>query len=78
MAYNMLDEELEGYLQLVKTDTETGKAVKIANTAFALYKVDDKGNKTRIWMDRSCQRAGSAAKKTDVFYTRCGWPDENA
>ena len=36
MTYNVLDEELEGYLQLIKTDTETGKAVKIANTAFAL------------------------------------------
>ena len=36
MTFNVLDEELEGYLQLIKTDTETGKAVKIANTAFAL------------------------------------------
>ena len=35
MTYNVLDEELEGYLQLIKTDTETGKAVKIANTALA-------------------------------------------
>ena len=25
MVYNVLDEELEGYLQLVKTDTETGR-----------------------------------------------------
>ncbi len=32
MTYNVLDEELEGYLQLIKTDTETGRAVKIANT----------------------------------------------
>ena len=39
MTYNILDEELEGYLQLIKTDTETGKAVKIANTAFALYRL---------------------------------------
>lgn len=51
MAYNVLDEELEGYLQLVKTDTETGKAVKIANTAFALYKLDDKGNRTQATYD---------------------------
>ena len=36
MTFNVLDEELEGYLQLIKTDTETGKAVKIANTSFAL------------------------------------------
>ena len=67
MTYNVLDEELEGYLQLIKTDTETGKAVKIANTAFALYKLDDKGNKTRISMIDPA--SGNATKKTDVFYT---------
>ena len=67
MTYNILDEELEGYLQLIKTDTETGKAVKIANTSFALYKLDDKGNKTRISMIDPAN--GSATKKTDVFYT---------
>ena len=67
MTYNILDEELEGYLQLIKTDTETDKAVKIANTAFALYKLDDKGNKTRISMIDPA--SGSATKKTDVFYT---------
>ena len=67
MTYNVLDEELEGYLQLIKTDTETGGAVKIANTSFALYKLDDKGNKTRISMIDPA--SGSATKKTDVFYT---------
>ena len=67
MTYNILDEELEGYLQLIKTDTETGKAVKIANTSFALYKLDDNGNKTRISMIDPA--SGSATKKTDVFYT---------
>ena len=67
MTFNVLDEELEGYLQLIKTDTETGRAVKIANTAFALYKLDDKGNKTRISMIDPA--SGSATKKTDVFYT---------
>ena len=67
MTYNILDEELEGYLQLIKTDTETGRAVKIANTSFALYKLDDKGNKTRISMIDPA--SGSATKKTDVFYT---------
>ena len=67
MTYNILDEELEGYLQLIKTDTETGKAVKIANTSFALYKLDDKGKKTRISMIDPA--SGSATKKTDVFYT---------
>ena len=67
MTYNVLDEELEGYLQLIKVDNETGKAVKIANTSFALYKLDDKGNKTRISMIDPA--SGSATKKTDVFYT---------
>ena len=66
-TFNVLDEELEGYLQLIKTDTETGKVVKIANTSFALYKLDDKGNKTRISMIDPA--SGSATKKTDVFYT---------
>lgn len=67
MTYNILDEGLEGYLQLIKTDTETGKAVKIANTAFALYRLDEKDRKTRISMIDPA--SGSATKKTDVFYT---------
>ena len=67
MTYNVLDEELEGYLQLTKTDTETGKAVKIANTAFTLYRLDEKDRKTRISMIDPA--SGSATKKTDVFYT---------
>ena len=67
MTYNVLDEELEGYLQLIKTDTETDKAVKIANTSFALYKLDDKSNKTRISMIDPA--SGDATKKTNVFYT---------
>ena len=67
MTFNVLDEELEGYLQPIKTDTETGKAVKIANTAFALYRLDEKDRKTRISMIDPA--SGSATKKTDVFYT---------
>ena len=67
MTFNVLDEELEGYLQLIKTDTETGKAVKIANTVFALYRLDEKDRKTRISMIDPA--SGSATKKTDVFYT---------
>lgn len=70
MTYNVLDEELEGYLQLIKTDTETGKAVKIANTAFALYRLDGEDRKTRISMIDPA--SGSATKKTDVFYTDAG------
>ena len=67
MTFNVLDEELEGYLQLIKTDTETGRAVKIANTAFALYRLDEKDRKTRISMIDPA--SGSATKKTDEFYT---------
>lgn len=67
MTFNVLDEELEGYLQLIKIDNETGKAVKIANTSFALYKLDDKSNKTRISMIDPA--SGDATKKTNVFYT---------
>ncbi|SKA94300.1 hypothetical protein SAMN02745178_02495 [Gemmiger formicilis] len=67
MTFNVLDEELEGYLQLIKTDTETGRAVKIVNTAFALYRLDEKDRKTRISMIDPA--SGSATKKTDVFYT---------
>ena len=67
LTFNVLDEELEGYLQLIKTDTETGKAVKIANTAFALYRLDEKDRKNRISMIDPA--SGSATKKTDVFYT---------
>ena len=67
MTFNVLDEELEGYLQLIKTDTETGGAVKIANAAFALYRLDEKDRKTRISMIDPA--SGSATKKTDVFYT---------
>ena len=67
MTFNVLDEELEGYLQLIKTDTETGRAVKIANTSFALYRLDEKDRKTRISMIDPA--SGNATKKTDVFYT---------
>ena len=67
MTFNVLDEELEGYLQLIKTDTETGKAVKIGNTAFALYRLDEKDRKTRISMIDPA--SGDATKKTNVFYT---------
>ena len=67
MTYNVLDEELEGYLQLIKTDTETGRAVKIANPSFALYRLDEKDRKTRISMIDPA--SGNATKKTDVFYT---------
>ena len=67
MTYNVLDERLENCCSSSRPTPETGKAVKIANTAFALYKLDDKGNKTRICMIDPA--SGSATEKTDVFYT---------
>lgn len=67
MTYNVLDEELEGYLQLVKVDAETGKAVKIANTAFSIYALHENGEETLVEMTDPA--SGSAWAKTSVFYT---------
>lgn len=70
MTFNILDEELEGYLQLIKVDAETGKAVKIANTAFEIYRVLEDGRTKIISMPDPA--SGSAAVKTTTFYA-----DEN-
>lgn len=70
VTYNILDEEMEGYLKLVKVDAETGKAVKLANTAFAIYKINDDGSRERLSMIDP--DSGDPTVKTDVFYT-----DEN-
>ena len=69
LTYNILDEELEGYLQLVKIDAETGKAVKMVNTSFSIYYITD-GQEKLIEMNDPA--SGSATKKTSVFTT-----DEN-
>ena len=61
---------MEGYLKLVKVDAETGKAVKLANTAFAIYKLNDDGSRERVSMIDP--DSGDPTVKTDVFYT-----DEN-
>ena len=67
VAYNILDEEMEGYLKLVKVDAETGKAVKLANTAFAIYMIHEDGTRERLSMvDPS---SGDPTEKTNVFYT---------
>lgn len=65
MAYSILDEELEGYLQLIKIDAETGKPVKIADTAFQIYKIAEDGTETLVEMNDS----GDATAKTTTFYT---------
>ena len=75
MTYNVLDEELEGYLQLIKTDTETGKTVKIANAAFALYRLDEKDRKTRISMIDPSQR--QRHQENGCVLHRCRRPYEN-
>ena len=67
MTYNILDEELEGYLQLVKLDIETGKPVKIADTAFNLYYIAEDGRETLVEMNDP--KSGNAWAKTSTFYT---------
>lgn len=67
MTYNVLDEELEGYLQLVKIDAETGKPVKIADTSFQIYKIEEDGTETLLEMPDP--DSGSATAKTSTFYT---------
>ena len=67
VTYNILDEEMEGYLKLIKVDAETGKAVKLANTSFAIYMIHEDGTKERLSMvDPS---SGDPTEKTNVFYT---------
>ena len=67
MSFHVLDEELEGYLQLIKTDAETGKAVKIADTAFSIYRIAENGRADLVEM--TDPQSGSATAKTTVFYT---------
>ena len=70
LTYNVLNEELEGYLQLIKIDAETGKPVKIADTAFQIYKIEADGTETLLEMPDP--DSGDATAKTSTFYT-----DEN-
>ena len=67
MAYNILDEELEGYLQLIKVDAETGEAVKLAKTAFSIFYIKDDGSMEIVQMNDPA--SGNATAKTSVFYT---------
>lgn len=67
MTYNILDEEIEGYLQLVKIDAETGKAVKLAKTAFSVYRIREDGEIELVEMNDPA--SGNATAKTSVFYT---------
>ena len=67
MTYNVLNEELEGYLQLIKIDAETGKPVKIADTAFQIYHILENGTEELIEMPDL--DSGSATAKTSTFYT---------
>lgn len=67
MSFHVLDEELEGYLQLIKTDVETGKPVKLADTAFSLYRIAENGRADLVEM--TDPQSGSATAKTSVFYT---------
>ena len=67
MTYTVLNEELEGYLQLIKIDAETGKPVKIADTAFQIYKIEADGTETLLEMPDP--DSGDATAKTSTFYT---------
>ena len=67
MTYNVLNEELEGYLQLIKIDAETGKPVKIADTAFQIYRIAEDGTETLLEMPDP--DSGSATTKISTFYT---------
>ena len=67
ITYSILDEELEGYLQLVKIDIETGKPVKIADTTFNLYYIAEDGRETLVEMNDP--KSGNAWAKTSTFYT---------
>ena len=67
ITYNILDEELEGYLQLVKIDIETGKPVKIADTAFNIYYIAEDGRETLVEINDP--KSGNAWAKTSTFYT---------
>ena len=67
ITHNILDEELEGYLQLVKIDIETGKPVKIADTAFNIYYIAEDGRETLVEMNDP--KSGNAWAKTSTFYT---------
>lgn len=67
LTYNVLDEEMEGYLRLVKIDAETGKAVRMADTAFAVYRLHEDGTRERLSM--ADPDSGDPTEKTDVFYT---------
>ena len=67
MAFNILDEQLEGYLQLAKVDAETGEVVKLANTAFSIFSIGEDGVLQLVEM--TDPRSGDVTKKTSVFYT---------
>ena len=67
MTYTVLNEELEGYLQLIKVDAETGKPVKIADTAFQIYKIEADGTETLLEMPDPDSE--NATTKTSTFYT---------
>lgn len=67
MTYNVLDEELEGYLCVEKIDAETGKAVRLADTAFRLYSIGKDGSEKPVLMNDPA--SGDPHHKTAIFKT---------
>lgn len=54
-------------MQLIKIDAETGKAVKLAKTAFSIYRICEDGSLEIVEMNDPA--SGNATVKTSVFYT---------
>lgn len=73
--YTVLDEEIEVYLRVTKIDTETGKPVLLAGTAFQIYWLDEQGNHI-LDKDGNAKMVtmtdttnGLLSKTVDTFYT---------
>lgn len=66
-TFNVLDDELEGYLCVEKIDAETGKAVRLANTAFQLFCIHADGTETPVQMMDPF--SGDPSQKTSIFKT---------
>lgn len=66
-TFNVLDDELEGYLCVEKIDAETGKAVRLANTAFQLFAIHADGTETPVQLPDPF--SGDPSRKTSIFKT---------
>ena len=73
--YTVLDEEIEVYLRITKLDEETSKPVRLPDTAFQIYwldengeyQTDDSGSRKLVTMTDT--RNGHLTKDVTTFYT---------